>query len=129
MTEVRQHRRLRKGAFRTQEADLERLLLRKTRGHDFAKKPQYLLIAQRSLVACLRAAQYLRLALGLVEILGAACTGFRIADELRKLRPLIDERMDLLIDRVDAGAHGRKVRGGLRAARARRRCRAGCVLF
>ena len=43
VTEMLQHRGLGEGAFGTQERDLERLLLRQARGHDFAEQPQHLL--------------------------------------------------------------------------------------
>jgi hypothetical protein len=60
---VIEHRGLGEGALRSQERDLERLLLRKTRRHDLAEQAHHFRIAQRTR-RCARAAQDLCLALG-----------------------------------------------------------------
>ena len=61
-------------------------------------------------VALARRAQHLRLALGPVEVDRAPAGGLGDADLLREPRALADQRVDLLIDRVDARAHGLEVR-------------------
>src|ERR1700689_1966984 len=102
---MREHRGLRKSAFRSQKGDFERVLVCKTGGHDFPEQPQHLLVAQRALIALERHAQHLGLALRLVEINRMPRVGLRYPDELRKLRALVDERVDFLIDRVDPRPH------------------------
>ena len=44
MAEVRVHGGLRERAFRAEERDLQRLLLREARGHDLAEQPQHFLV-------------------------------------------------------------------------------------
>ncbi len=51
MAEVLEHRRLRERALGAEKPDLQRLLLRQARRHDFAEQAQDFLVAQRTLVA------------------------------------------------------------------------------
>ena len=110
VAEVRQHRRLRECALRPEEGHLERLLLRKTRRHDFPKEAQHLLIPQRPLIALAGHAQNLRLTLRHVEVRRMTGARLRRPDHLRKLGPFIDERVNLFIDRIDARACRRQIR-------------------
>src|SRR6202022_413213 len=104
----------------------ERLLLHQTRRHDLPKEPQHLLLAQWGAIARARHAQHLRLALRLVELRGAARERLRSPDDLPKLRPLVDERMNLLVDGIDARPYPLKIRRRLaRASRPLRRHRSG----
>ena len=73
-------------------------------------------IAQRAGVALARRAQHLRLALRAVEVHRAPAGGLGDADLLRQPRPLVEQRVHLLIDRIDARAHGLQV--GLQGLRA-----------
>ena len=107
-----QHCLLRERAFRTEERDFERLLLREAGGHDLAKQSRDLFVAQRSLVALQRIAQHLRFALGFVEVGGAqAFRALGLADLLRELRALVQEVVNATIDVIDAIADGIELRG------------------
>src|SRR5665213_2581567 len=102
LTEMPQHRRLRKSAFGTEKGHLERLFLRQTGRHDLAEQPHHLFIAQRPGIALERAAQNFRLALGTVEIHRVAVAMFGNARLLRQPCALVQQQMQLLIDLIDA---------------------------
>jgi hypothetical protein len=109
MTEVLVHRRLRKCPFGTQEPDLQRLFLREAGRHDLAEQTHDLFVAQRALrprrrIALEHETQHFGLALRPVEIDQFACAAFGYADGARKPRPLVEQRMQLAVDVVDATA-------------------------
>src|ERR1700691_1647878 len=118
MAEVLEHGRLRKSALGAEKGDLERLFLRQARRHDFAEQAHDLFVPQRSRIALERPAQHLRLALGAVEIDRVAVAVFGYACLLCQTRALVDERVQLLIDRIDPRAQAReragRWRGGAR---------------
>ena len=93
---------LSEGAFRPEESYLQRLLLCKTRGHDLAKQAQHLLVSHRTLVALQDVAQYFRLTLGSVVVNGRGQVTFCDTDLLRNFRSIIDQRLYLFIDTIDA---------------------------
>ncbi len=111
MTEVREHRGLRERAFRSQERDLQRLLLRQARGHDLPEQPQQILGAQRPVVALLDHAQYLRFTLGTIEINGGAGSALGDAHLLGEPAAIAQQLLQLLIDGVDLRAHRAKIHG------------------
>ncbi len=107
MTELLVDRLLRERALRSEVGHLQGLLLREAGGHDLAEQSQDLLVAQRSAlltVAVEREPQHLRLALRAIEIHGMAGGVLGDAHLLREPRPLVDERMEFGIHRVDARA-------------------------
>ena len=110
MAEVLVDGRLGKSTFRPQESDLQRLLLRQAGRHDFPEQPQHLFVANRALVAGPYRPQHFRFALGPIVIDGRRQLAFRDADLLRKSRTLIDERLDALVNLVNALADLCKIR-------------------
>jgi hypothetical protein len=101
-----ERRGLRERAFGTQEADLEGLLLREARRHDFAEEPQDLLGAQRTLVPVACHAQHLRLAFGPVEVDGMPVRVLRDSDLARQARAIVEQAVDLRVHRVDLPPQG-----------------------
>src|ERR1700726_2434660 len=122
MPEVVEDRGLGKGPFGTEKRHLQRLLLPQTRGHDLAEEAQHLLVLKGAGVALTRQPQHLRLALGAVEVDRAAGAALGGSDLLREARPLVDQRMQLFIDGVNAPPHLLKLRSvrGLGVRRWRR---------
>ena len=120
--EVLEHCLLRERALGTEEPDLERLLLREARGHDFAKQPHDFFVAQRALVALERLAQHLCFALRPVEVGGAepsACFDMPTccANCARSFSSVVDARIDV----VDAVADASRSLARLRSRRRFRR--------
>ena len=103
MTEMLEHRLLRERAFRPEERDLERLLLRQARGHDLAEQPHDFFVAQRSFVAfdapCAAPALRVR------ACRSRPCSGLRRAWTSRpaaRTGALVEQFVDALVDAVDA---------------------------
>ena len=102
-------RGLREGALGAEEADLERFLLGEAGRHDLAEQPYHLVVAQRTRLARLgvaleRHAQHLSLSLGPVEVDEPSLLALRDAHRPREARALVEQRVQLAVDGIDAAA-------------------------
>jgi len=102
MAEMLVQRLLRERALRPEKTDLQRFLLGQTGRHDLAEQANQHFVAQRSLVAIDHASQHLRFALGAVVIDRRLQRTLRLADLMRPAGALGDQRLDLLVDAIDA---------------------------
>ena len=118
VAEMLVHRLLAEGAFRPEIADLQRLLLGQAGRHDFAEQPHQHFVGERAVIAVHYLAQHLRFALGSVIVDRGGELALGLADLVRPLCALGDQRLDLPVDAVDLFAHRAEI--GLRLALARR---------
>src|SRR4029453_1793584 len=105
MSEMLVNRLLRKCAFGPEEADLERLLLRETGGHDLAKEPQDFFVPKWPVLAPVafeRLVQDFGFAFGPVEIDGVSVRVLGNTHLARKACALVDKRVQLGVDGIDA---------------------------
>ena len=105
MSEVLVHRLLRECAFGPEEADLERLLLGETGGHDFAEEPQDFFVPEwptLAPVALERLVQDFGLAFRPVEIDGVPVRVLGNTHLACKACALVDKRVQLGVDGIDA---------------------------
>ena len=118
MAEMLVQRLLREGSLRTQEADLQRLLLGQAGRHDFAEQPQQHFVVERALIAVENPAQHLGFAFGPVVVDRGLQRPLGAADLVGPARAFGDQLLDLAVDAVDAFTHLRQVgrRRGLAGA-------------
>src|SRR5258706_598020 len=93
-------RHLAESALRPKVGDRERLLERAAGGDDLGEKPRERIVRERPAVGVRDPAQNLGLALGAV----GAAVRLQLADGGSARRALVQERGDLLVERVDRGA-------------------------
>src|ERR1700693_2651934 len=96
-----EHGRLGESALGAEEGHFQRFLLCQAGRHDLAEQPHDLLVAQRAGIAFERAAQDFGLALRTIEIDRVAVSVLGNAGPLRESRSLIEQRVQLFVDRVD----------------------------
>src|SRR5438552_205487 len=101
MAEMSQDRCLCEGALGSEERHLQRLLLREACWHDLAEEAQDFLVPQRTRVALTGHAEHLGLTLGPIEVDSPTLAGLGNTNPLRQTRAVIDQLMDLLVDRID----------------------------
>ena len=101
MPELLVHGGLRERAFRTQIADLQRLLLRQAGRHDLPKQANHFLISQRTGITLDYGTQNLRFALGAKEINCFGVVALGNCNLLPEPGTRRDQRVNLFIDGVD----------------------------
>ena len=105
MAEVFQRSALRESALRAEIGDFQRLLQRQAGRHDFANQTPYLVVAERSLVELLEAADHLGFAIGAEKIdavvAALAEPAFDFGDLYRAAGALVEELEQLFIEGID----------------------------
>ena len=109
VAEVLHGRRLGKRTLRTEISNLQRLLKRQARRHDFTEQPRHLFVAQRPLVTLHHAFEHLSFTLGAVEHRHFAFSEGRHLHPCHFLgapRTFTDQLQDFLIQAVNAYTQG-----------------------
>ena len=117
MPEMLENGGLCEGALGPEKPDLERFLLREACRHDLAEQPEHFLVPQRAFIAFLHGPQHFGLPLRTVVVDRGSQLPLGNADLLRVTRTLVDQRLNLPINGVDALTNFAEVERSVRRRR------------